>query len=335
MRLLRPRIAHYAWGTATDLPSLLGFEATDEPCAEVWVGAHPALPSWLDPGPGTLHDVAPDIPFLLKVLAVGSPLSIQTHPSDAQARAGYARENSLGIGLDAPERTYRDPDGKPELVCALTEFEALCGFRSVSDIASDFEAFGLAAWAHAVQTQSIQQVVGQLLTLPKPEQADLVTMVAAGGPKWLDPVAKRYPSDAGVVVAVMLQHFVLAPGEALVLRPGLLHAYLGGVAAEVMGPSDNVLRGGLTPKYVDVAGLMEVLEPDAKSDLRRAGAIHRSTDGFALTVGAAPSVTGPALVLSIADDVFVGDEPLLRGAAAYIEPGETVRIAGAALTASR
>lgn len=335
MRLLKPRIAHYGWGTESDLASLLGREPDGQPWAEVWVGAHPTLPSWLEPGPGTLRDIAPDLPFLLKALAVGSPLSIQTHPSAEQAAAGFAREDRLGIAMDAPSRTYRDPYAKPELVCALTEFEALCGFRSVAAIASDFEALGLEEWAKAVRTQSLAMVVGSLLTLPKAEQADLVASVAADGPSWLGRIAELYPSDAGVIVALMLERHVLAPGEALVLESGLLHAYLRGLGAEVMGPSDNVLRGGLTPKHVDVAELLDVLRPELRAERRPAGPIHRSADGFALTVGPAPSVSGPALVLAIGDDVVVGDTPVARGAAVYLEPDSTVSVAGSALTASR
>ena len=336
MRLLQPRIAHYAWGTESDLASLLGCEPDGQPWAEVWVGAHPALPSWLDPGPGTLRDIAPDLPFLLKVLAVGSPLSIQTHPSAEQAAVGFAREDRLGIVMDAPNRTYRDPFAKPELVCALTEFEALCGFRSVADIASDFEALGLSGWAETVRTHSLATVVGALLRLPSPAQTDLVQAVVAGGPEWLLPVAARYPSDAGVVVALMLQHHVLAPGEALVLESGLLHASLRGVGAEVMGPSDNVVRGGLTPKHVDVAELLDVLRPELGVDRRPAGPVHRSGDGFALTVGPAVSVAGPALVLAIGDDVVAaGDTALARGHALYLEPDSAVSITGSALTASR
>ena len=338
MQFLRPRVAHYAWGTTTDLPALLGVEATGEPFAELWVGAHPLLPAYLDPGPGTLADVAPKLPFLLKVLAVGAPLSIQTHPSDAQAVAGFARENALGLALDAPNRSYRDPQAKPELICALTEFEALCGFRPVPEAASDLDAIGLSAWATAVRTQPIQQTVGELLVLPQAEQTMLVSSVTNwdGCPEWLRLVASGYPSDAGVVVALLLQHHVLSPSEALVLAPGVLHAYLSGLGVEVMGSSDNVLRGGLTAKHVDVPELLEVLDPSAPVDRRTAGPTHVSSAGFGLTIGSC-RCSGPALVLALEDGVAVGfpeaAQVLGRGRAVYVEPGESVVVSGRAATA--
>ncbi len=265
----------YAWGSSTAIADLLGRAPSGGPEAEYWLGTHPGSPTRvLDPAPGgasTLADLT-HLPFLLKVLAADEPLSLQAHPNPAQARAGFDRENALGIPLDSPLRSYRDALPKPELIFAISsEFSALCGFRPVSatrallsrlggdaavrdllarlpDDAALAEAF---AWLFS-RSQEVQNLV------------ERVTALAAGRsePEFalVDALARKYPGDPGVVVALLLNYVVLEPGQVLYLPAGNIHMYLKGVGIELMAASDNVLRGGLTPKHVDVPELLAVLD---------------------------------------------------------------------------
>ena len=291
-------VQHYAWGSASALPDLLGVARDGEPWAELWLGAHPSAPSRLadgrpldaaiaaDPvgwlGAASVARFGPRLPFLLKVLAAGQPLSLQAHPTEAQAIAGFARENDLGIPLDAPERVYKDPHHKPELICALTPFDALCGFRPLDATAELLQvlagrgAHGLAPFAAlladagADPAGALGYTVGSLLTMPAGDQRLLVDTTAAAcaaaeGPdpfatSWMVRLAERYPGDVGAVVSLLLNGVRLAPGEAIALEAGNLHAYLEGTGIEIMANSDNVLRGGLTPKHIDVPELLRVVD---------------------------------------------------------------------------
>ncbi|MET0405470.1 MAG: mannose-6-phosphate isomerase, class I, partial [Cystobacter sp.] len=221
-----------------------------------------------------------ELPFLFKVLAAETPLSLQTHPSLAQAREGYARENAQGIPLSAAHRNYKDANHKPELTCALTPFTALCGFRRADETLALFDALGVAALApwlaplrDAPDSRGVARLFEAVMTLPSARRAPLVGAVveacaarAAGQGPFLEEcrqavrLGSLYPGDPGVVAALMLNLVQLAPGEALYLPAGNLHAYLGGVAVELMANSDNVLRGGCTPKHVDVPELLRVLD---------------------------------------------------------------------------
>jgi mannose-6-phosphate isomerase, class I len=238
-------------------------------------------------GPDALSAGAtPHLPYLLKVLAADAPLSLQAHPSSQQALAGFERENAAGIPLDAPTRDYKDPFHKPELILALSErFEALCGFRGLAKALADVESLTRAAGDKTSQLRELRRrlilqadaeqvlrgAVGWLLG--GGEQIEELVSAATAAARLIDArgeatagietvalLADAYPGDPGVVLSLLLNRVTLHRGEALYLPAGNIHAYLSGLGVEVMAASDNVLRGGLTPKYVDVPELLRVLE---------------------------------------------------------------------------
>jgi mannose-6-phosphate isomerase len=294
--LLDNPIQNYAWGSRTSLAELLGHHhPSAQPEAELWIGAHPKAPSRLSDGRSLLAAISADplgmlgadvsarfgarLPFLLKVLAVEAPLSLQAHPNLDQAVRGFAREEAAGVPRDAPARTYRDENHKPELLCALTPFEALSGFRSAPESAELFEELGvesLAAALRATGPSALESVFSHLMTLPAAERARLASDVLQrcaqaarrAGPysaslEWAARLGTAYPGDIGSVASLLLQYVRLEPFEAIFLEAGRLHAYLSGTGMELMANSDNVLRGGLTPKHVDVPELLRVLRFDA------------------------------------------------------------------------
>ncbi|GAB3450024.1 mannose-6-phosphate isomerase, class I [Streptomonospora sediminis] len=294
MHRLINQIRPYPWGAKTAIPRLLGVEPDGRPQAELWLGAHYGAPSTVvtPGGPSSFDDViagAPTemlgertverfgkrLPFLLKVLAAEEPLSLQVHPDAVRARSGFAAEQAAGIPVGAPHRNYRDPFPKPELVLALEPFEALCGFRDPVAARADLD--GLASelaevlrgdLAAADPHAALRSALTRLLTLPDNGRAELVAEFVA---EWkrlgsgahhdtLVELAERYPGDPGAVAALLLNRVTLHPGEALFLPAGNVHAYLRGVAVEVMASSDNVLRAGLTGKHVDTAELLAVVD---------------------------------------------------------------------------
>ena len=295
IRLLNNPIRSYAWGSRSALAELTGRAApTADPEAELWMGAHPAAPSgvatgeeevpldeWIrrDPqatlGPAVAQRFGSELPFLMKVVAPQRALSIQAHPGIAQAREGFARENAAGLALDDPVRNYRDPHHKPELVCALTRFEAMCGFRPIGEIEGGIAALGLPGLRRALEAldrnrtrEGLAGFFRAVMTGTAEARAELAHEVAeeaangAGERRacaWTVSLAKQYPGDPGVLAPFLLNLIELAPGEALFLPAGELHSYLRGTAVEVMANSDNVLRGGLTPKHVDVPELLRTL----------------------------------------------------------------------------
>ncbi|MGY1915492.1 mannose-6-phosphate isomerase, class I [Blastococcus sp. SYSU DS0973] len=287
-------VRYYPWGSRTVIPELLGEPVpADRPHAELWVGAHPDGPSTLadgrpldkaiteDPeallGAAVLERFGPRLPFLMKVLAADTPLSLQAHPTMEQARVGYAAEEAAGIPHDDPTRTFKDPFHKPELLLALTTFEALCGFRPVEEslhCLAKLQVPELKPTIAALARGGLRAAIPQLLALSGKRRTQLVevvatkaaTFVAAHDPefintyRWAATLAESYPGDPGVVISLMCNHLKLSPGEAVFLPAGNLHAYLSGAGVEVMASSDNVLRGGLTAKHVDLAALIEVLD---------------------------------------------------------------------------
>ncbi|MEU6619761.1 mannose-6-phosphate isomerase, class I [Streptomyces litmocidini] len=264
LRLDNP-IRAYDWGSHTVLAELLGRPATG-PQAELWIGAHPTAPSRLPDGSSLLDRItgAPEpmvgpgqdrLPFLLKVLAVERPLSLQVHPDADQARDGYAEG-----------RGYQDAWPKPELIYALTRFEALCGFadpeRSASLLAST-RGERLRRVADVLTAGGPRAAVTALTTWPEDDRHALVAEVGASTSldlAWSRRLAEQHPTDPGVVIAILMNHVILSPGQALFARPRTLHAYLRGTGVEIMANSDNVLRGGLTTKHVDVAELQAVTD---------------------------------------------------------------------------
>lgn len=296
---LRCGVQHYAWGDPEFIPRLLGIDNLDgRPFAELWIGAHPDLPAEVLVDGGVRLDhliaMAPErllgqeaarhfggrLPFLLKILAAAQPLSIQVHPDRRQAQAGFERENRLGVPLDDPRRNYHDPNHKPELLCALTPFFALRGFRPLEAIGRvlgeipEFEAIsrdyvptpeGLAAWygwVMRMDQSEVDQVLEPLLNrlhrqaLERPYRPSEPEYWALQADAAFSVNGHR---DRGLFSIFVLNLLRLEPGQAIFLPAGELHAYLQGAGVEVMANSNNVLRGGLTPKHVDVNELLKVV----------------------------------------------------------------------------
>lgn len=321
MHLLRGAVRTYAWGSRTAIAEFTGRSSpTIHPEAELWFGAHPGDPAWLqtDRGEESLLRALRDdpegqlgalscghfgdtLPFLLKVLAADEPLSLQAHPSAAQAMEGHNREDQLGIPVSSPMRNYRDRSHKPELLVALGPFEALAGFRPVTRTVelmlalavSDLDPF-INLLSDQSDADGLRALFTTWITAPQPDIDVLVPAVLDGAVHYIRSgrkkfateaktvleLGERYPGDAGVLAALLLNRISLQAGDAIYLPAGNLHAYLHGVAVEVMANSDNVLRGGLTPKHVDVPELLRVLDftPTPESALRP----RTSRDGMEL-----------------------------------------------------
>ncbi|MBC7724969.1 MAG: mannose-6-phosphate isomerase, class I [Burkholderiaceae bacterium] len=372
----------YAWGSTTAIADLLGTVPSGGPEAELWLGAHAGSPSRIvDP---RLTDGAADLaawvaadpqrtlgsfatcarlPFLLKVLAAEAPLSLQAHPTNAQAREGFRLENAAGVPADAPDRNYRDEFAKPELVFALSErFEALCGFRPAEEfreIVHELQAAGaepdgvLDVLLERLSADDGLRGLVEWLSLGGPQVDAVVAAVAEAAPRvtgsrfaaslaTVTDLAAHYPGDPGIVISLLLHRVSLRRGEVLYLPAGNIHAYLSGLAVELMAASDNVLRGGLTPKHVDVPELLSVL------DFRTIDAPYLEPERPALGVevfrpdvpdfvlvhvdGTAPAsvtLTGPAIALCVSGSTVLrgagGSRVVLsRGESLYITPDEGV-----------
>ncbi|MCI0158222.1 mannose-6-phosphate isomerase, class I [Leifsonia shinshuensis] len=273
----------YAWGSTTAIAGLLGTTPSGAPEAELWLGAHPGSPSRILDSTQTdgatdlaaWQEAAGRLPYLLKVLAAASPLSLQAHPSSAQARAGFQRENAEGLAPDSPERNYKDPFHKPEMIFALSDpFDALCGFREPADSRAALERLAgddpaVAAFAATLVGPPAEVLRGatEWLLGGAPEVAEVVDAVVAAAREadgvdadTVRMLAAAFPGDPGIVLALLLNRVALRPGDALYLPAGNIHAYLRGLGIELMAASDNVLRGGLTPKRIDVPELVRILD---------------------------------------------------------------------------
>jgi len=301
--LLEPVIQPYAWGSHTAIAELQGRPApTSAPEAELWMGAHPSAPSGVRrPGGRTTLDkvIAADppgelgaacaarfggrLPFLLKVLAADKALSIQVHPSRAQAEAGYREETERGLAPGDRSRNYVDDWPKPEILCALTRFEVLAGMRTTADAAALLGALrvreldALAAdLATAAGPAALTGALGAILTWPAAGRTALIAGVTAGceriaaaGGEYAAAaaatvrIAGDHPGDLGIVASLLLRHLVLRPGEAVFLPAGGPHSYLHGTGIELLANSDNVVRAGLTPKHIDVPELLRLVDPAA------------------------------------------------------------------------
>ncbi|GAA0488903.1 putative mannose-6-phosphate isomerase ManA [Paractinoplanes deccanensis] len=356
----------YAWGSRTVIAELQGRPApTGEPEAELWLGAHPGDPSTVtaSDGPAKLDALiaadpkaqlgeqveaafGPRLPYLLKILAAESPLSLQAHPDSAYAKQAYARQEA---DPNLP-KNYTDAYHKPEMLVAVTPFEALCGFRAPSAAADAIEAFQLPSLApvvSALRGGDLRTAVETLLTWPaadRPALIDAVTAAArAAGPAQpqaasfalAESLAGHYPGDPGVLVALLLNHVRLAPGEAIWMPAGNLHAYLRGAGVELMAASDNVLRGGLTPKRVDVAELLNVLRFEVLDDpILHSTTVAPGVDTWQVPVGdfvlyritldgtrppIEVPVGGPRIIVATAGDTFVGES--VDGTPVELTPG--------------
>jgi mannose-6-phosphate isomerase len=252
---IRGAVQHYAWGDREFIPRFLHTEPDGRPWAELWLGTHPNGPAQLADG-RPLADVTGPLPFLLKVLAAAEPLSLQAHPSADQARAGFAAGR------------YPDPEPKPELLCALTEFEAFCGIRPLEPTLVLLGELGAADLAAAVRDVGPGGALAALYHGAVHTGPIVKGCRASERPeaRWVTRLDERYPGDPSVAATLLLNLVTLRPGEAIRLGAGTLHAYLGGAGIELMGASDNVVRGGLTVKPVDVDDLLAVLEPTPLPD---------------------------------------------------------------------
>jgi mannose-6-phosphate isomerase len=361
-------VRDYAWGSVSALPRLLRETPTGQPQAELWMGAHSSAPSVVDGvslaaridadpvgelGDAVVSAFGARLPFLLKLLAAASPLSLQAHPSLAQAAAGFAAENAAGIPLDARERNYKDDNHKPELICALTTFRALGGFRALPDTLRLLDGLAVPAFAPyraVLDSDGLPGLVGELLGAPgsvvEAVAAACAARIGAGFEfsaecEVIVDLAAAFPGDPGVLIALLLNYVVLEPGEALFLPAGNLHSYLTGTGVEILANSDNVLRGGLTPKHVDTAALLSILDcTDGPAPL-----VHPvpGPDGsytyptpvrdFALSryevAGTASTVDGevPQILVCVSGSVEVADVDgsslvLGRGRSAYLPAGQ-------------
>ncbi|MEV1129853.1 mannose-6-phosphate isomerase, class I [Agromyces sp. NPDC049794] len=382
----------YAWGSTTAIAEFRGMTPSGVPEAELWLGAHAGSPARVVGGASVDHgDLAawiaaePEralgaelaargarLPFLLKLLAAGAPLSLQAHPTTEQARAGFAREDADGIPLDAYDRNYRDRHHKPELIVALSDtFDALSGFRPLGEVRDILGALRAADAASASPEPGALDLLELHLSGPDPLRdtvewllrdgrgedtgeaawvVERVTALAGSDDARRSPyelsfetvraLAEAYPGDPGVVISLLLNRVRLRRGEALYLAAGNIHAYLDGLGIELMAASDNVLRGGLTPKHIDVTELVEVLDFTPVDPPRLAPepvapgvvAFRPDVPDFVLyraepgSDAARVAIDGPAIVLAEAGALHVrgtaGEASLARGAAVYVTPEE-------------
>lgn len=358
----------YAWGSRTAIAELTGRPApSPTPEAELWMGAHPLAPSKIvrggttssladviaraperEIGAGAARAFGPRLPFLLKVLAAAEPLSIQAHPNAAQARAGFEDEEARGIARDAANRSYKDASHKPELLCALTPFDALSGFRAVDETIALFDLLAVRALEPALEPLRASRDLGEtfrrIMGMKEEERLPVVDAVVAACERsgeafareraWAVRLAALYPGDVGVISALLLNLVRLEPGDAIYLDAGNLHAYLEGTGVEIMASSDNVLRGGLTKKHVDVPELMRVLSfeagPMRPIRPRPVDAVERAYDTPAaefrlsvldLSAAASPVVRrprGPEILLVTRGSAALDAAPLAQGRAAFV-----------------
>ncbi|HEY9328154.1 MAG TPA: mannose-6-phosphate isomerase, class I [Streptomyces sp.] len=389
MDRLSNTVRPYAWGSTTLIPALRGVAPTGEPQAEMWMGAHPGAPSRITradsapeastapsspPAERALTDViaadpagelgqpavdkfGPRLPFLLKLLAAGAPLSLQVHPDLAQAQQGYADEERRSVPVDAPHRTYKDANHKPELICALTPFDGLCGFRRPVEAAEAMEGLGvdsLKPYADLLRAHpeeaALREVLTAILTADPAQMAETVAATAAAAERIggayapYARIAHHFPGDAGVLAAMLLNYVRLQPGEALYLGAGVPHAYLEGLGVEIMANSDNVLRCGLTPKHIDVPELLRIvrfeatepgiLRPEASpsgEELYETPVDEFRLSRFDLSPGAAPvdlTAATPQILLCTAGAPKAGELGLGPGESVFVPAGEKAEVSG-------
>ncbi|MEH3088078.1 MAG: mannose-6-phosphate isomerase, class I [Microbacterium arborescens] len=367
----------YAWGSETLIADLQGREPSGAPEAEIWFGDHPGNPSRVDDGTGrelgvalAEQGVAP-LPYLLKILAAATSLSIQAHPSREQAVAGFEREETAGIPRDAGDRLYRDRNHKPEIIVALSErFRALVGLRPLADTRRLVASLGadpqLAPLTRALETRdgeqesaALHRVIGWALSGDAADVVDaLARSLAAAGPDAADApfsaeravlsrVAAEFPGDAGLIVATLMNLVELRRGEALFAPAGVLHAYQDGLGVELMAASDNVLRGGLTPKHIDVPELLRIVDTSS-GPAPVVPAVEAAPHVFSYDPGvpdfrldrveasfeavAEIPLSGTAIVLATSGDIVVeagGERVELVPGAAVVVVAHTVAIGGA------
>jgi mannose-6-phosphate isomerase len=305
---IRGTVQHYAWGDREFIPRLLGVAPDGRPWAELWLGTHPHGPSRLDDG-RALSDVTGPLPFLLKVLAAAEPLSLQAHPSAEQARAGFAAGR------------YPDPEPKPELLCALTRFEAFCGVRPVAATLALLGELGADDLAGVVHDLGPAEALAALYHGAIHVDPIVEGCAASERPeaRWVSTLATRYPGDPSVAATLLLNFVELQPGQALQLGPGTLHAYLDGAGVELLGASDNVVRGGLTTKPVDVDELLHVLDATPLARPVLPAATEYPLVGTPVRL---LRLDGPSTHRSTGHELVVTS----RGVTGYLPPGDTLDV---------
>ncbi|MBU9828347.1 MULTISPECIES: mannose-6-phosphate isomerase [Rahnella] len=296
MQKMHNGVQNYAWGSKDALTKLYGIKDSEgRPMAELWMGAHPKSSSQVENSRGESVSLREQItadltaqlgakvasrfgelPFLFKVLCADQPLSIQVHPSKSAAEIGYAKENAAGIPLDAAERNYKDPNHKPELVYALTPFQAMNGFRELREMVSLLQPVAgahplIATFLTSPDVDHLRTLFAGLLSLEGEDKSRALDVLKSvldeqHGEPWdtIRSISEFYPDDSGLFSPLLLNVITLQPGEGMFLYAETPHAYLKGVSLEVMANSDNVLRAGLTPKYIDIPELLANLKFNAK-----------------------------------------------------------------------
>nr|WP_313905661.1 mannose-6-phosphate isomerase, class I [Vibrio paucivorans] len=363
-------IQNYAWGSTNSLQSLFGFNNDkEEPQAELWMGAHPNGCSYVDID-GQQHNLAEliarqpeqylgkttfeqfgELPYLFKVLAAEKALSIQVHPSKLQAEAGFLKEQNQGTPLTAGNRNYKDPNHKPELVYALTLYQAMNGFRSLEEIIEYFAKLDISELApiidHLINNQTdlgLSQFFSSLLTLDeKIKQSainkliDKVSIIEEPVCSLISKLADQYPGDIGLFSPLILNVITLQPGEAMFLDAQTPHAYIKGTGLEIMANSDNVLRAGLTPKYIDVEELIACtrFEPKPLSSLKLSPTQSGDTLNYAIPVDdfkfSILSPTHPMEVETQSGEILLAIDSLVNlqhtnGDSCDLKPGQSVFI---------
>ena len=383
---LEPPIRHYAWGSHESLAKIRGVAfPTLEPEAELWIGAHDSDPAMVpnvgplnqliaaDPkrllGSFTMEKFGSRLPFLLKVLAIERPLSLQVHPNLEQAKAGFADENRRGVGNSSSERTFVDGNHKPELVAAVSDFYAFMGFREVTEVTALVELFVengafrlidriIVPLENSIGTRGLRNVLEGLVgqpddaifveeTLQAAEKIVLTDGTYAASAKWLIEIGRLYPARPDVVASLLFNLVHLKPGEARYIAPGQVHAYLGGLVIEIMASSDNVVRGGLTPKRVDVPVFLSMVDWTRGTNFRiegiESGQITTWTppvDDFVLSriecagILQLLEVKAPLVLFAISQGATVsrGAESvdLKQGDSIFVAPGSPISISGSA-----
>jgi mannose-6-phosphate isomerase len=371
-------IKPYAWGSTTFIPELLGEEPTGEPRAELWLGAHATSSATVDGrslddviaedpaavvGAAAVKEFGTGLPFLLKVLAAAKPLSLQAHPSRQQAEEGFRREEEAGIPLDAGHRLYKEDWPKPEMLCALVDSEALCGFRDPDESYRLFQRLGVPEALELVAplrqadrppAERLAAVFERVLRLEGDERSAVHAVVAAAAPVDEDgefglfartarELGEHFEDDPGILAALLMNRVALQPGQGVFLPAGNLHAYLNGAGVEIMANSDNVMRGGLTSKHVDADELLAILDftpgfPGVVDPVEESPGLWRyrtPAPEFALwrleprdSPVEVPASSFARVLLVVDGAVTIGGLVRQRGQAAFARAGEQLEVTG-------
>lgn len=358
-RLLCPTM-NYAWGSTSVIPEFIGVRSTGEPVAEVWIGAHPKAPSILSgldgadvqlneavaARPGLLGEPAVQrfgarLPFLVKLLAPGKPLSLQVHPDERQAAAGYECEERRGVAIDDPARTYKDPYHKPEVMIPLAPTETLAGFRPPEQASTLLRGLEL-PWASRVaemlDSKDMRPAFEALLD-PEAWAANRDDVLrrcveqagANRGYELVPLLADHFPGDSGAAAPLLLNVVRYGPGQALFVPPRQVHAHVTGFGVEVMAASDNVIRAGLTPKHIDEESLLQVIQRESAEPRllsMASGSLPACASEFQVSVVTAGDVvdgSGPHIALAVSGAELNG-ATLSRGEAVFLRDGERPQV---------